>query len=220
MYGVTLAFGSQEVELSVPGEVRLVSAQSRATSLFTIYFARAALLRGEDGEPLFPTGSRCASGPLGETLARVHQSLVDGADERVIGALLEDVKRALAETPIASAGHGRRMEKQILGLKRAVSLLRADLKTNLSLEVLARESGLSPYHFARCFQRFTGLAPRPYRRLLRAHAARRLLEQGHSTTRAAAEVGFSDAPHLSRTFRAHFGTSPQTWARAWRATPR
>ncbi len=89
----------------------------------------------------------------------------------------------------------------------------------LGLETLAREAGLSPYHFLRTFERLTGLTPHQYvlRARLRESALR--IEAGRDRILdIALDCGFGDVSNFNRAFRAEFGVSPRAYRRAC-ATP-
>ena len=58
-----------------------------------------------------------------------------------------------------------------------------------------------------------GIAVRPYILWLRVQRACSELSNGASVTQAAVRAGFSDAAHLSRTFRRMLGTTPGEIAR-------
>jgi AraC-like DNA-binding protein len=57
---------------------------------------------------------------------------------------------------------------------------------------------------------------RPYLRWLRLRQALELAAGGTSLTQAAQDAGFSDAAHLTRTMRRHFGVAPSNVVRALR----
>jgi AraC family transcriptional regulator len=82
----------------------------------------------------------------------------------------------------------------------------------LTLARLAREAGLSPYHFLRTFERLTGVTPHQYilRTRLRQAAMRLALEPGRILD-IAFEAGFGDVSNFNRTFRAEFGVSPRAY---------
>ena len=87
----------------------------------------------------------------------------------------------------------------------------------LTLGSLAREAGLSPYHFLRTFQRLTGVTPHQY--VLRARlreAAMRLVVERARVIDIALQCGFGDVSNFNRAFRTEFGLSP----RAYRARKR
>jgi AraC family transcriptional regulator len=79
----------------------------------------------------------------------------------------------------------------------------------LTVSTLARDAGLSPYHFLRTFERLTGVTPHQYvmRARLREAAIRLVAEPG-SVIDIALDCGFGDASNFNRAFRAEFGVSP------------
>lgn len=94
----------------------------------------------------------------------------------------------------------------------AVELVREYLHDNyaqnVSLEELARHANLSPYHLNRVFSREVGLPPHRYQIAVRVGRARELLARGIPIARVAAETGFADQSHLTRTFKRLVQVSP------------
>jgi len=79
-----------------------------------------------------------------------------------------------------------------------------------TLTDLARQSGLSPYHFLRTFEQVSGLTPHQYvRRLRLAEAAVRLSDGDVKALDIAVDSGFNDASNFSRAFRAEIGMTPR-----------
>jgi transcriptional regulator GlxA family with amidase domain len=86
------------------------------------------------------------------------------------------------------------------------------LAEDLSVQVLARRSGMSPRNFARVFRRETGTTPASYVEDLRVESARRLLEDTDLTVAAiASRVGCRHAETLHRVFRRRVGTTPDRY---------
>jgi len=85
----------------------------------------------------------------------------------------------------------------------------------MDLESVARQAGLSPFHFLRLFARVLGVTPHQYlvRSRLR-HAARLLADDARSVTDVALDVGFADLSNFVRTFRRAAGVSPGNFRRA------
>ncbi|HEX4963631.1 MAG TPA: AraC family transcriptional regulator [Thermoanaerobaculia bacterium] len=82
----------------------------------------------------------------------------------------------------------------------------------LTLENLAREAGLSPFHFLRTFERLTGVTPHQY--ILRARlreVAVRLVAEPAKVIDIAFDCGFGDVSSFNRAFRAEFGASPRAY---------
>ena len=98
---------------------------------------------------------------------------------------------------------------------RVVRAIEARPDANLSLTNLARDSGLSPYHFLRTFERLTGVTPHQF--VLRARlreAATRLVTEPRKVIDVALDSGFGDVSNFNRAFRAEFGVTPLEYRRA------
>ena len=98
---------------------------------------------------------------------------------------------------------------------RVVRAIEARPDANLSLTNLARDSGLSPYHFLRTFERLTGVTPHQF--VLRARlreAATRLVTEPRKVIDVALDSGFGDVSKFNRAFRAEFGVTPLEYRRA------
>lgn len=102
---------------------------------------------------------------------------------------------------------------------RQLSLLRdhaeACLAGPIGVPDLARLAGLSESWFAHSFKRATGVPPHRWLRQLRLARAQRLIEGSDLPLAAvAAEAGFADQAHLTRSFRGLTGQTPGAWRRA------
>lgn len=98
---------------------------------------------------------------------------------------------------------------------RARRWLAAERRNPPSLQVLADELGVSPWHLCRTFRAFTGATPREYTERLRLAEAATRIEAGCSDLSALAyELGFSSHSHLSARFRAAFDRTPRQTARS------
>src|SRR5262245_9905824 len=87
----------------------------------------------------------------------------------------------------------------------------------LDLEQVAREAGLSSFHFLRLFARVVGVTPHQY--LIRTRlrrAAKLLTDGGRSITDVAFDVGFGDLSNFVRTFHRAARASPRACRRAAR----
>jgi len=94
-------------------------------------------------------------------------------------------------------------------LRRALAFIEANLQTHLSLERVAREAGMSKFHFCRHFKAVMGMSFREFlarRRIERASAL--LRDQKRSVTEVYLEVGFKDLSHFGRVFRKVTGHPP------------
>ncbi len=93
--------------------------------------------------------------------------------------------------------------------RRCLELMRARLSEDISLDELAAEAQLSPFHFARMFKQSVGVPPRVYLTRLRMERACELLETTDlPVTTIAQEVGYSSNQVLARVFVKHRRMSP------------
>jgi AraC family transcriptional regulator len=118
-----------------------------------------------------------------------------------------------AGSPLASARGGLSPWAE----RRCLELMRARLSEDISLDDLAAEARLSPFHFARMIKQSLGVPPRVYLTRLRVERACELLEQtDRPITEIALEVGYSSSQVLARVFLKHMRSSPSDYRRAVR----
>ena len=107
------------------------------------------------------------------------------------------------------------------GFRRLVlarDLLREDREPAPTIAELAREVGISTFHFIRQFEAVFGLTPHQYRIQTRLERAKRLLATGdHTVTDVCMEVGFSSLGSFSTLFTRRFGETPSSYRRRLRA---
>ncbi|MCA6216758.1 AraC family transcriptional regulator [Ideonella sp. B7] len=120
-------------------------------------------------------------------------------------------------TLLARLGHHRLAPQRLArpaGLQRARQLLDDASAESLSLATLAREAGLSRFHFLRAFAQATGLTPHAYQMQRRLGRARRMIAAGHRLADTAAACGFVDQSHLNRLFMRCYGLTPGRYRQA------
>jgi AraC-like DNA-binding protein len=131
--------------------------------------------------------------------------------------LLDGVARAAAASARARRAPRGRDETQRTHhdlVERVRGRLSARLGERLSLALLARDVGSSPFHLARVFARHAGTPIHAYLVRLRLRAALERMAQGAvNLAELAAELGFSSHAHLTGAFRREFGTPPSALRR-------
>ena len=93
----------------------------------------------------------------------------------------------------------------------------ANSQAELELEDIARQAGVSPFHFLRLFSAVLGVTPHQY--LVRSRlrrAARYLADDDKAVTDIAYDVGFNDLSNFVRTFHRAAGVSPTKFRQASR----
>ncbi len=100
-------------------------------------------------------------------------------------------------------------------LRRAVTFIQDNLASDLSLDAIAQEAGLSSYHFARLFMEAFGVPPHQYIIQARIERAKMLITQNRLPLGEVAQhVGFSDQSHFNRHFKRLVGVTPRAFARS------
>ncbi|HZD93859.1 MAG TPA: AraC family transcriptional regulator [Candidatus Sulfotelmatobacter sp.] len=90
---------------------------------------------------------------------------------------------------------------------------------DVSIANLAREAGLSPYHFLRTFEAVTGVTPHQYiMRVRLREAAVRLAAEPERVLDIAYDCCFRDVSNFNRAFRMEFGVSPKAYRRSRHAS--
>ena len=117
----------------------------------------------------------------------------------LLGNYTVDRWRLPARTPVL---HQKR-------LQRVLDYIESNLTNDISLEALATEACLSPYHFARLFRAATGVAPHRYLIDRRVQAARKMLAStACSLSQIAVDMGFGSQANFTRVFRKITGVTP------------
>ncbi|WP_273022161.1 GlxA family transcriptional regulator [Rheinheimera sp.] len=103
-------------------------------------------------------------------------------------------------------------------IRQALQFAKANLHTDLSVEMLAEHVHWSPRHFSRVFQNQTGMAPAKAIEKLRIEEARELIEQGHTSVSHIANLtGFGDEERMRRAFIRVYGQSPKVFVQQVKA---
>lgn len=99
-------------------------------------------------------------------------------------------------------------------LRRVLDRMETELDSDMTLTLLAAESGYSRTHFYRMFMAATGQTPHRYLLELRLKKAESLLaDPSLSLIDIAFACGFSSHAHFSTAFRSRFGFSPSAFRR-------
>lgn len=137
------------------------------------------------------TSIYCRPGCPSRTPAR-HNVFAFGDPTAAESAGFRPCKRCAPDDVSADADRVRLIE-------RACALLEADAAT--PLETVAREVGMSRFHFQRTFRRIVGVTPGEYARARRAERFRTRLASGASVTTAIHDAGYgsSSRPYAAET---------------------
>ena len=163
---------------------------------------------GEVGAAARVLSDRAAHALLGGLHARLSESR---ETENVCRSRLGAIARLVSAEERVEDPHPAIAEK----LDRVRGILDHEPGRRLSLSDMARQAGLSRFHFLRAFTRAFGVTPYAYAINRRVLNARRLLAQGRPISMAALEAGFADQAHLTRVFLKTIGVTPGEFRRAF-----
>lgn len=144
-------------------------------------------------------GTALAARPMGPQL------------DSLLVALQAHLAKAYAPVPPASANRGGLAPWQ---LRKAKAMIEARIESGVCVEEIARECRLSRSYFSRAFKHSTGVAPHAWLAERRVEKAKLLLaKEDLRIADVAAECGFADQSHLTRSFSARLGITPAAWRR-------
>jgi AraC-like DNA-binding protein len=180
-------------------------------------FERIAADAGmKSGDAVFDTARIAPSRTFAPFVARASASLSAAGRlswDEIALTLAASALRKAADVP---AEHESAIPPATLRrVTQVLQLIDASPDGDLGIERLAKDAGLSPYHFLRCFQLATGTTPHQYvlRARLRA-AAKRLADDSGKILDIALDCGFNDISNFNRAFRAEFRVTPREYRAA------
>lgn len=92
-----------------------------------------------------------------------------------------------------------------------VELIESCIGDKLSIELLANEVDLSPYHFARMFKMSFGESPANFINQRRVERAKRGLTHTQSLAQISLDCGFSHQSHMTASFKKIMGLTPAVY---------
>lgn len=157
-------------------------------------------------------------------LSAAMGGLLDRPQESIDRLFADGMRAALGAYLVANYNIGgwrpasRQPSLEPKRLQRVLDYIEARLGETISLDDLAGEACLSPFHFARLFAQATGQPPHRYVVERRVAAARQLLAGRHgSMAEVAFETGFGTQANFSRVFRKLTGLTPRQYRDLQRA---
>lgn len=112
----------------------------------------------------------------------------------------------------ASARRERTVDRRAPRWLRDACDLLNELTDGVSLRAVAAQAGVHPVHFAATFRRFLGCSLGEYQRRRRFEYAReQLADRAMPLAQIAADAGFADQSHLTRTFKRFSGMTPSEY---------
>ncbi len=137
--------------------------------------------------------------------------------EALAGALWWSLTPGVSRHPLFPA---TRLAWYAVRVDRAKEMMAARYAEPLALSTLAREVGMSVFHFARVFAELEGCPPHRYLADLRLSRAHAQLRSGARVADACFCAGFGSLSHFVATFRRRYGRTPSDVRRGTSASTR
>lgn len=217
--------------VSVPVPFTMETDASQDSPLLAIYmhldFKLAADLMldlAQHGEPgdMAPVGMKSTpmDCQMAESVLRFLEAMSDPLQVALLGRSLvrEIYFHVLAGAQGGTMRAALSMQGQFGKIARAIRRIHQSYRTELLVEQLASESGMSVPSFHVHFRGITNTSPIQYLKSTRLHQARLLMvRKGITAAAASYEVGYGSPSQFSREFRRLFGRSPGDEVRRMKA---
>jgi AraC-like DNA-binding protein len=198
------------VMLINPGDVHTGAAGHRAGWTYTMFYVGPMFLADALGGGHLPRFEQAVVGDARTAAELAELGAMVRANRSHLGALrdlLAEIAGAYG-VPIED-GHARITP----AIQAALTRIEADRGLGMSIHRMAKEVGLSVFHFIRAFRQATGLTPYAYIQQERLRLAQELMTEGGSLARIALLTGFADQSHFTRAFKRRLGMTPGVFMR-------
>jgi len=221
----------QYLVFSVPLPFEVETEASEAEPLLGIKIrvdlamAAELLLQIDDGHPPAisePQGiySTPLDQPFSDAVLRLLEVLKTPLEARILGPSIvrEICYRVLTGVQGDAIRAALTYQHHFGRIAKALRRIHSDYRSDLDVDTLASEAGMSLAVFHAQFKAVTSTSPMQYVKTTRLHQARLLMMQdGMNASTAAARVGYESASQFSREFKRLFGVSPVDEMRRMRA---
>ncbi len=146
---------------------------------------------------------------------------LDGHAPLLAETCASDLLRAISGTaadtfsnshpPAAHVYKARTLDRYAQRVHAARERIDREYPRELRLDEIARDVGMSTFHFARLFAEFIGMPPHRYLLDVRLRAAAAMLRDGRRITETCFACGFNDLSHFGRAFARRYGCTPSTY---------
>lgn len=148
------------------------------------------------------TGIFCRPGCPARTPKRENTSFFETAEEAIRAGFRPCKRCRPLERPLSD---------RHAGIVREACQLMEQSTTRLTLDELASQAGISPYHFQRIFKQHTGVTPAQYQRSHRSGRLRETLRKAVTVTHAMNESGYSSSSQFYETAGQDIGMTPTVY---------
>ncbi len=161
---------------------------------------------------------RCSPRTFALERLLAREAAVPGVSELRVEEIALTVLHSLSQDQSCEPGRqsAPRRPRHVEAIERTRELLLKSIGRRVSLGDIARNVGLSPWHLARTFRRFTGQTIHQYLSMLRVRTALDLvLNTRIDLLTIAIDLGYSHASHFGAEFRRAYGATPSAFRKGW-----
>ncbi len=185
----------------------------------TQHLARVASDIGTGVKIPFFRGAVVHDSCLTRLLSRFHKCLAEKALTVEAESLLLQALARLLTNHADPQIWPRRVGSERPAIRKAREYIEMNFAEDVTLAKLADLAALSPYYFARSFEREVGIPPHSYLEGVRIRKARELLDCGEPIVNVALSVGYSDQSHFTHRFKRFLGITPGQYLLEGKARP-
>jgi len=100
-------------------------------------------------------------------------------------------------------------------VNKAKEIIIENWASELTLDIIAKQVYLSPYHFHRTFTSIYGIPPLKFHKIIRMQKSKNLLElNSYSVSEVAVKSGYENLYSFSKAFKKHFNVSPTHYCKS------
>jgi len=198
-----------------PGEVHSGHALDEKGWSYRAFYPGVTLMKqiarditGTDWEMPTFTAPQIRDPQLSQQLGTLHRAIEHSKVRLVKDTILREAMGLLIRKHASNQSNKLCLTANNRAIRNAQDYLQSHYSDDVSLDNIAGEVGLSPYHLSRTFKQVVGLPPYKYLIQIRIQRARVLLMSGMSIADVASEVGFADQSHLTKWFKRIIGVPP------------
>lgn len=207
-----------------PGELHTGRAETAQGWRYRMVYLDEALLEAVTGERWWFADATAHDPATARRLSAQLAALWQAPDSLASDSALAELLAALR--PHARVDHpaNDRLTARDLArdtaLARSLTLMHDDYANALTLDRLAAEAGLSPFHFLRRFKLRYHATPHQMLMAVRLARAKQLLAAGTPPAEVAPAVGLADQAHLTKRFARMHGVTPARYQAQLETRPR
>lgn len=191
-----------------PGELHTGRAETAQGWRYRMVYLDEALLQAVTGERWWFADATAHDPATAQRLRAQLAALWQAPDALASDSALAELLGALRPHARVDRALSERVTANDSALARSLALMHDDYASELTLDRLAAEAGLSPFHFLRRFKQRYHVTPHQMLMAVRLARAKQHLAAGMAPAEVAPAVGLADQAHLTKRFARMHGVTP------------